>query len=55
MLAWAAAKAVMKSEKARPVALVIAAPVVALAFVTIGPIVALVALATTGAGALLKA
>ena len=55
MLAWAAAKAVMKSEKARPVALVIAAPVIALAFVTIGPIVALVALATTGAGALLKA
>ena len=55
MLAWIAAKAIMKSNTARPVALVIAAPVIALAFVTVGPIVALGALAATGAKALLKA
>lgn len=55
MLLWVAAKAVMKSEKARPVALAIAAPVIALAFVTVGPIVALGALAATGVKALLKA
>jgi hypothetical protein len=55
MLAWVAAKAVMKSEKARPVAMVIAAPVIALVFVTVGPIVAMGALAATGVKALLKA
>jgi len=55
MLAWIAAKAVMKSETARPLALVIAAPVIALAFVTVGPIVALGALASIGAKTLLKA
>ena len=55
MLAWIAAKAAMKSEKARPIVLAIAAPFVALAFVTVGPIVGLGALAWTGAGALLKA
>ena len=55
MLAWVAAKAVMKNEKARPVALVIAAPVIALAFVTVGPIVALGALASTAVKAALKA
>ena len=55
MLAWVAAKAIMKSDTARPVALAIAAPVIALVFVTIGPIVALGALAATGAKALLKA
>ena len=55
MLAWIAAKAVMKSEKARPVAMVIAAPIVTLVFVTVGPIVALGALASMGVKALLKA
>lgn len=55
LLAWVAAKAVMKSEKARPIALAIAAPVIALAFVTVGPIVALGALAATGVKALLHA
>ena len=55
MLAWVAAKAVMKSNTARPVALAIAAPVIALVFVTIGPIVALGLVAATGAKALLKA
>jgi hypothetical protein len=55
MLAWIAAKAVMKNEKARPVAMVIAAPVIALLFVSVGPIVALGALASTGVKALLKA
>ena len=55
MLAWTAAKAVMKSKTARPVALVIAAPVIALGFVTVGPIVALGALAAMGAKALLRA
>jgi uncharacterized membrane protein YidH (DUF202 family) len=55
MLAWMAAKAVMKSDKARPVALAIATPVIALAFVSVGPIVALGALASMGAKALLNA
>jgi hypothetical protein len=55
MLAWIAAKAAMKSDKARPIVLAIAAPFIALAFVTVGPIVGLGALAWTGAGALLKA
>jgi hypothetical protein len=55
MLAWIAAKAVMKNEKARPVAMVIAAPIVTLVFVSVGPIVALGALASTGVKALLKA
>ena len=45
MLAWVAAKAVMKSEKARPVAMLVAAPVVAPVFVTVGPIVGLALLA----------
>ena len=54
MLAWVAAKAVMKSEKARPVAMVIAAPAIALAFVTVGPIVAMGALAAMGAKAALN-
>jgi hypothetical protein len=55
MLAWVAAKAVMKNEKARPVALMIAAPVIALAFVTVGPIVGLGVLAAMGVKAALKA
>ena len=55
LLAWMAAKAVMKNEKTRPFALAIAAPAIALAFVTIGPIVALGALAATGVTALRKA
>ncbi len=55
MLAWVAAKAVMKSKTARPIAMAIAAPVIALAFVTVGPIVALAALAAMGAYALLRA
>ncbi len=55
MLAWIAAKAVMKSEKARPVAMVIAAPVITLAFVTVGPIVALGALVSMGVKAFLNA
>jgi len=55
MLAWIAAKAVIKNEKARPVAMMIAAPVIALVFVTVGPIVALGALASMGAKALLTA
>jgi hypothetical protein len=54
MLAWVAAKAVMKSKTARPVAMVITAPVIALMFVTAGPIVALVALAAMGAKAALN-
>ena len=41
MLAWIAGKAAMKSDKARPIALAIAAPLIALAW--------------TGAAALLKA
>ena len=55
MLAWVAAKAVMKNEKTRPVAMLIAAPAIALVFVTIGPLVALGALASIGVNALLKA
>lgn len=55
MLAWIAAKAVMKNENARPLALAIAAPVIALVFVTVGPVVALGALAATGVNAALKA
>jgi hypothetical protein len=55
LLAWIAAKAVMKSDKARPVAMVIAAPFIGLAFVTVGPIVGLGALAWYGGKALLKA
>jgi hypothetical protein len=54
MLAWVAAKAVMKSKTARPIAMVMAAPVVALVFVTVGPIVALLALAAMGAKAALN-
>jgi hypothetical protein len=55
MLAWIAAKAVMKNEKARPVAMVIAAPAIAFVFVTVGPIVALGGLASMGVKALLQA
>jgi len=55
MLAWVAAKAVMKSEKARPVAMVIAAPAIAFVFVAVGPVVAMGALAATGIKALLQA
>ena len=55
LLAWIGAKAVMKSDKARPVAVVIAAPFIGLAFVTVGPIVGLGALAWYGGKALLKA
>jgi hypothetical protein len=55
MLAWVAAKVVMKNEKARPVAMVIAAPVITLVFVIVGPIVALGALASMGVKALLGA
>ena len=54
MLAWVAAKAVMKSNTARPIAMMIAAPVIALVFVTAGPIVALLALAAMGAKAALN-
>ena len=54
MLAWIAAKAVMKSKTARPIALVIAAPVIALAFVSVGPIAGLLALAAMGAKAALN-
>ena len=54
MLAWVAAKAVMKSNTARPIAMVIAAPAIALVFVTVGPIVALLALAAMGAKAALN-
>jgi hypothetical protein len=45
----------MKNEKARQVAMIIAAPVIALAFVTVGPIAALGALASIGVKALLHA
>ena len=38
MIAWIACKAVMKSKTARHAALVITAPFIALAFVTISPI-----------------
>jgi len=55
LLAWTAAKAVMKNDKARPVALIIAAPFIGLAFVTAGPIVGLVAAAWYGTRAALKA
>ena len=55
MLAWVAAKAVMKSKTGRPIAMAIAAPVIALVFVTAGPIVALGALAAMGAKAILTA
>ena len=51
---WIAGKAALKNEKARPIALAIAAPFMAIAFVTVGPIVALAALARIGAGALLN-
>jgi hypothetical protein len=44
----------MKNANARQIALAIAAPVAALAFVTVGPIVALGALAAMGAKAVLK-
>lgn len=54
LLAWVAAKAVMKSDKARPVALAIAAPFIGLAFVTVGPIVGLGALAWFGGKAVLN-
>ena len=54
MLAWVAAKAVMKSKTARPIAMVIAAPAIALVFVTVGPVVALLALAAMGAKAALN-
>jgi len=54
LLAWIAAKAVMKNDKARPIALVIAAPFIGLAFVTIGPVAGLGALAWYGAKALRK-
>jgi hypothetical protein len=55
LLAWTAAKAVMKSDKARPVALVIAVPFVGLAFVTVGPILGLGALVWYGGKTLLNA
>ena len=54
LLAWVAAKAVMKSDKARPAALAIAAPFIGLAFVTVGPIVGLGALAWFGGKAVLN-
>jgi hypothetical protein len=54
MLLWIAARAAMKSDKARPVVFAIAAPFVALAFVTVGPVVGLGALAWTGAERMLK-
>ena len=54
LLAWVAAKAVMKNEKARPVALALAAPFIGLAFVTVGPVLGLVALAWYGGKAAMK-
>jgi hypothetical protein len=51
---WIAGKAAMKNEKARPIALLIAAPAIAIAFVTVGPIVGLGAIACTGCRALLN-
>ena len=54
LLAWVAAKAVMKNDVARPIAAVIAAPFIGLAFVTAGPIAGLGALAWFGGKALLK-
>jgi hypothetical protein len=54
LLAWTAAKAMMRSDKARPVALAIAAPLIGLAFVTVGPIAGLVAAAWYGTRAALK-
>ena len=54
MLAWMAGKAMMKNDKVRPIALLIAAPFITLAFVTIGPIVGLGALLWIGGKALLK-
>ena len=55
LLAWVAAKAVMKNDKARPVAILIAAPFIGLAFVTVGPIAGLGALVWYGGKTLLKA
>lgn len=55
MLAWMAAKAVMKNNKARPVALALAAPFIGLAFVTVGPLLGVGAAAWFGGKALLKA
>jgi hypothetical protein len=55
LLAWMAAKAVMKSDKARPVALAIAAPFIGLAFVTMGPLLGLGAAAWFGGKAWFKA
>lgn len=54
LLAWVAAKAVMKNDVARPIALTIAAPFIGLAFVTVGPVAGLVALAWFGGRAMLK-
>jgi len=45
----------MKNDKTRPVALALAAPFIGLAFVTVGPIAGLGALAWFGAKAWLKA
>lgn len=53
LLIWIGCKAVMKSDKARPIALAIAAPFIALAFLTVGPFVGLGALAWTGGKAFL--
>jgi hypothetical protein len=44
----------MKNDKVRPIALLIAAPFITLAFVTIGPLVGLGALLWIGGKALLK-
>jgi hypothetical protein len=54
LLAWTAAKAVMRSDTARPVALALAAPFIGLAFVTVGPIAGLAAAAWYGTRAALK-
>ena len=55
MLAWMAAKALLKNNKTRPIALAIAAPFIGLAFITVGPVVGLAALAWYGCRAAVKA
>ena len=55
LLAWVAAKAVMKNERMRPVALAIAAPFIGLAFVTVGPVAGLGALAWYAGKKLMRA
>jgi len=54
LLAWVAAKAIMKNDLARPIATALAAPFVGLAFVTVGPLAGLGALGWIGVNALLK-